>query len=656
MDLLAVGRPSPSLVGLQMLEKLATPRDDHPLSDTSFGSLHIAGEICDAEDTTLESDYDDHPMNDEVTAGTMMHEGEKSDFKDDVCGHRINDGDLLAATAAYLECEHSHISMDEFQQIQYGVHGSVHPPEKSLQSLPAAPGLLWHSHEPEAPARFIDDEKAHIFQAASDVLPKLSPDEIAEKVDALTWGIESEGSFKNIDDLKDLCIHEHTAELFADVPYEYQPRQIPPSEKVFFSREDDRSRCSIRFLAGLDASAAAKSSTLTSVYLQAADSEVRRHLLQSLASLPSQDLLCRVSQVAPCLYDSVKEVRLAALEVFKQLAAESLAKWAMSIAERLQDNDIAVRVAALSVISCLEPHHLAAHDVFLWQLLDGNTLLHLAVECGYFTKVPQVGTSTRHLQRYLFVQNTGGVTPLHLAASKGCLTSCQALLRLGALIRLTNSAGDTPLAGARANGHRMVAAYLEDLESPFAMVRGGAADTFSLAMSDTRPVVGVQWYTLDLTGVAGMAGAIHSIVAVTVGMASAQSFDTYVIEKSAPSQGEAEASHNLERCRNGVSVSRWSEVMPNITRQPIHVLDSSDIRNNTGNRELCIRTLRQIAVDLGPYNAGNCNCHHAARAIFNSCARRNARVKSVPNAILSVVPMIMHAVGLNFQVPAIVSL
>merc|ERR1711967_195362 len=95
-------------------------------------------------------------------------------------------------------------------------------------------------------------------------------------------------------------------------------------------------------------------------------------------------------------------------------------------------------------------------------------------------------------------------------------------------------------------------------------------------------------------------------------------------------------------------------------RPPIHSLDRSNImlrkkalaKSNaprTDNGGLSIGALRQIAIDLGPYDAGTCNCHHGAQAIYNACADREERVEEVPNKLLSVVPMMLHAVGLDLN-------
>merc|ERR1719329_777026 len=48
-----------------------------------------------------------------------------------------------------------------------------------------------------------------------------------------------------------------------------------------------------------------------------------------------------------------------------------------------------------------------------------------------------------------------------------------------------------------------------------------------------------------------------------------------------------------------------------------------------------MKSLRSISVELGPYNVATCNCHHAALAVYNACAREVAQVPCIPNEWLT---------------------
>jgi len=56
----------------------------------------------------------------------------------------------------------------------------------------------------------------------------------------------------------------------------------------------------------------------------------------------------------------------------------------------------------------------------------------------------------------------------------------------------------------------------------------------------------------------------------------------------------------VERCKNGVHVSHWLDVVANVDGHPIHILERSDIATNPDGPELVMQKLRDIAVELGP--------------------------------------------------------
>merc|ERR1711985_224879 len=72
-----------------------------------------------------------------------------------------------------------------------------------------------------------------------------------------------------------------------------------------------------------------------------------------------------------------------------------------------------------------------------------------------------------------------------------------------------------------------------------------------------------------------------------------------------------------------------------------------DIFNNSGKPALCMTVLRDIAVDLGPYDVSTSNCHHACLAMYNVCAQECSRVPSIPNSFLVSCSSLLRNVGLD---------
>merc|ERR1712129_12580 len=99
--------------------------------------------------------------------------------------------------------------------------------------------------------------------------------------------------------------------------------------------------------------------------------------------------------------------------------------------------------------------------------------------------------------------------------------------------------------------------------------------------------------------------------------------------------------------KNGVHVSHWVDVAPNVDQDSIHTLTLPDITNNTGRRELCMQVLRDIAVELGPYDVAICNCHHAALSVYNACAVAEAQIPYIPNFMLTLGAWALGTVGLD---------
>lgn len=156
-------------------------------------------------------------------------------------------------------------------------------------------------------------------------------------------------------------------------------------------------------------------------------------------------------------------------------------------------------------------------------------------------------------------------------------------------------------------------------------------------MEDPRPVVRVDWYTFKQPGFAGSVGILHSILAVMVQGGNAGMPHTYVIEK-ADLGPQVDLLHPdvRQRLKNGVHVSHWRDVAPNVEKDAIRTLRADQIEQGVGPDALRMRTLRELAVGLGPYNVATCNCHHAALAMYNRCAIPPAKVDGMPNSIYTI--------------------
>mmetsp|Transcript_63 Transcript_63/g.172 ORF Transcript_63/g.172 Transcript_63/m.172 type:complete len:665 (-) Transcript_63:50-2044(-) len=268
-----------------------------------------------------------------------------------------------------------------------------------------------------------------------------------------------------------------------------------------------------------------------------------------------------------------------------------------------------------------------------------TTFMNLASEHGCVEVVRSL-VRTQHI--LINSKNPWYETPLHVAAREGHLDVCQVLVGAGALLKAKNSRRCTPTEVAQYRGHEAVVNFLESREN-MTTVRGGTGDALLEAMSETRPIKKVEWYKIALPGFAGKVGAYHSLLAVTVG--TADESHSYVIEKAALARSAG--AEDAERAKNGVHVSHWLDVVPNVEHDPIYTLEAQSIMNNTSEDTLSLAALRRIAVDLGPYNVAACNCHHAALAVYNACAKPERRVPRIPNALLVLTCRFLQGVGVD---------
>jgi len=327
----------------------------------------------------------------------------------------------------------------------------------------------------------------------------------------------------------------------------------------------------------------------------------RRMALGVLVELPVELGLPTpvVTCIAECVRDGGEHERRMAVNVLGKVPAHLMSTLpdplVTSFAECAQSTDESLRRPILDVIAKLEPRMLARYCAS-----GGNTL--------------------------------------HIAAASGHLKACRVLVAAGSPIGMYDSSGLMPEDLAKKHGHSDVFDYLTSLRS-ICLARGGSGDAFSVAMHDRRTISQVNWYTIDLPGIAGKLGLQHSLLAIFVGEGREQ--HGYVIEKAA-------STSSIEAFKNGVYISHWSDVSTSVVRCPWRRLGMEHIGHIfAGSAGFTMESLRNLAVELGPYNVGTCNCHHAALAIYNACAKSDFREHAMPNPISTRLAAGLQSVGLD---------
>ena len=255
--------------------------------------------------------------------------------------------------------------------------------------------------------------------------------------------------------------------------------------------------------------------------------------------------------------------------------------------------------------------------------------------------------------------------PLHVAVFYANEEACRVLIKLGAPTAALNSRKETPLRIAHRERERRrgpaenedgtaarrldaIIKLLEQSKHTF-MTRVGLGNALEAALRDLGRVVrGVEWYVIPLPGSAGMVGAKHSLLKITVRSPNnPEDVAEYVIEKA---QGDME---------KGVYVSYWKDVGPNIQTPPIHALQGAQVEDHTREARdkyhvadapeagFTVRTLYDIAIAQGEYVVATCNCHHLCFLLYNACASEESRVLQIPNKWLTGAASVLSLVGIN---------
>lgn len=183
--------------------------------------------------------------------------------------------------------------------------------------------------------------------------------------------------------------------------------------------------------------------------------------------------------------------------------------------------------------------------------------------------------------------------------------------------------------------------------------RCGVGDAFDEVERDTRPVQSIEWFILPVAGIAGTLGVRHSVLCVTVDSPSITNGDicnptgdnshVYVLEKAMFADGVSDKER--ERLKNGAFVSHLENVASELR-------SSFSLYRSLSRDDICgdntIGKLKALVIDLGPYDLYRSNCHHAAMAVFNACAKDNAKVHQMPNEGLLQVMSILEQHELTF--------
>jgi len=476
--------------------------------------------------------------------------------------------------------------------------------------------------------RRVQDERPAVRRAAISAFSRLDPEILGEHADVIVQRLED--------------WDDRVRRLATDLIGKMQPIVFLMQAEAIVHKLEHRDRevrfAAINVLCRLDAAVLNKQAPSIARSAAHHDWEVRLAAVNLLGRLDPTILVCYASAIARRLEDQKPAVRRAAVDVLGRLDPKALEQHTQAIANQLASQDETVRDTVLQLLCRMAESSSPSTIDSLIKILSltdrdattphGETLLHQACRRG---NVALVGCLLgRFHAENLHAQDNDGNTPLHLAAQEGHLGVCKALVRTGALFNFENSDEATPAALAWKSDHVHVYHFLEGLNRNMA-IRGGSGDAVEAAMLDWRPVTKVDWYTFALPGVIGGIGAKHSLLAITVSSPEAHSH-IYVMEKAslALEDGEVEP----EEFMNGVFISHWEDIALYVPDLPIHTLDSSQIASTRIPGGITMSKLREVSVDLGPYNLVNCNCHHAAMEIYNICAKEEFRVTIMPNHLL----------------------
>mmetsp|Transcript_42253 Transcript_42253/g.99218 ORF Transcript_42253/g.99218 Transcript_42253/m.99218 type:complete len:613 (-) Transcript_42253:108-1946(-) len=415
--------------------------------------------------------------------------------------------------------------------------------------------------------------------------------------------------------------------------------------------------------------------------VQDANDEVKQIALQLLASVDIVYLLGYVQQLVMLIAHEDVFVKHTVAEVLCGVPGYALSSHTDSIMQCLLNEDIFAQHIAKKLLRRMQGNTLVDQVPFLIQqglkhkcssvrrsclevmtLLPDDTFNSLAppflaclqdadIQVRWNAQDCLCRLDANTLDKYLHVKvgEDRRSTLLHVAAAHGHLPLCKRLVSHGAMLLVQDGSGLTP--------EELAFRCCQSETFNFLSERSSAASLhlkiklgFVAAVNDRRPIVKAEWFTTSLPGWVGQAGALHSVVALTVADNSGQPPATYTVEKAASvAVNSSGLSPDTDHCKNGVVISRWEDVAHCLEEAAtrIHCVEGLDIANNTGEPALCLASIRNVAVALGPYNVATCNCHHAALAVFNACASQRKQVQGIPNELLTFMAGLLGMMGMN---------
>ena len=371
--------------------------------------------------------------------------------------------------------------------------------------------------------------------------------------------------------------------------------------------------------------------------------------------LPDELRACHIDRIEKLLVDTDCKVRIWTLELLDQrMPGKLLVQHWKTLWPLLDDESHKVQMAAAKLFiekgSGLRREHVAEHCEQFAALLAKTGQIE-SVESAFqdilspsptkdkvarlLSKLPVSSFVAQHMEQIASWQDQSGNTWLHLAAAKGHLEACKALVdTAGLALRALNDAGEEPLSLAAT---REVDRFLRS-RMHFQETRFGHGNAYHDMVKDERWVSEVVWYTVPLPGMAGHLGGMHSFLVITVSDADLTAAKRYVLEKAGSAAREAHQ-------KNGVFVG--TQGLETNLRSVPGVQAYKNLAKGNLQKELKVRKLYLEAHCTGQYDLASSNCHHAAQRVFNFCCiRHEDREVEPPNSWLAKLGATFQLTGL----------
>lgn len=205
-----------------------------------------------------------------------------------------------------------------------------------------------------------------------------------------------------------------------------------------------------------------------------------------------------------------------------------------------------------------------------------------------------------------------GSSWLHLAAERGSLSACEALLDAG--MYLSQRDGQRRRACDRAGG------WLASRLRPLRGVRGGSGSGLAMALASKEPIEEVTWWTLPVPPPVNLVGTKHSLLRMKLG-------DQLFLVESRPKVDIPCPDDDMTRraALHGILVSKWQDV-----HSARHLKRLHRVATLRPSKPVHLSELLQYLVGLGDYDAAAHNCHHVAHEAYNFCASGAERLTELP--------------------------